>query len=86
MKKAILFLAIVFFSFKTNEEQKYVVTHTENDWAKYIQVLEIAKNQLKQSDVPAKYVLPEIDSISKMQDDFRAQIIPQLPKDSTKKK
>lgn len=76
-------------SFKTHDgEQKiYVVSHTENEWVKYIQTIEIAKSQLKQSDIPSKYSFPLIDSLTKMQEDFRSQVIPQLTKkDSTIKK
>ena len=85
MNKIIIFLALVFLSFKANDsDKKLSVTLSVNDWQSDIDILEIAKNALKQSDLPAKNVLPLVDSITKIQNEFIGQLKPQI--DTTKKK
>lgn len=83
MKKLIIIIGFIFLGFIP--EKKYSVTLPVNQWQKYINILEVTKNTLKQSDIPSKYSFPLIDSLQKMEEEFSGQIIPQLP-DSLKAK
>lgn len=91
MKKFIFLLPAVFtiiasFTPHTPAEQKYKMENTAARWQSTLQLIEYTKNVIKNSDVPAKIALPLSDSLTAFQNDIVAQVQPQMPKDTTKKK
>lgn len=87
MKKIIiLFVFALLLSFKKDSDKKYTVSLSVNDWQQKINVIEAAKNLIKNSDAPVKIALPAIDSLTKMQNEFISQLSPQLSDTITKKK
>ncbi len=92
MKKTLIIIALLsigLFSYKSWEEKKYSVSFTQQQWQTRYNWIEIAKQQLKKSDLPAKDVLFVTDSLlGKFQQDLATQLEPQFTQaiDSTKKK
>ena len=90
--KFILFVVIVssLLAFGViSEEKKYTVSFSRPDWEARYNWIEIAKAQLKKSDLPAKDVLFISDSLlGKFQNELALQLQPQFlaAQDTVKKK
>lgn len=85
IKKSLAILGIIgMLSFTTFEEKKLKVELPIKEWEKGIGAIELAKNAIKQSDLPAKVALVIVDSLSV----FEGKLIEQLNKqiDTTSKK
>lgn len=82
MKKIIIIIGLIFLiAFTpTDTEVKYNVSLSLQDWQHKLDIIEVAKNALRQSDLPSKISFPLIDSLSTIQNEFKTQIVPQLPK------
>lgn len=83
MKQAIIFVGLILLAF--TPEKKYSVNLSVNQWQQDINIIEYTKGVLKGSDAPAKIILPLIDSLTKIQNEFVTQLKVQIA-DSTKKK
>jgi hypothetical protein len=80
---AIGLLSLVAF----NEEKKYSVSFTQNEWQARWNWIEAAKDQLKRSDLPSKTVVFISDSLlGKFQNELAIQLQPQFAADTVKKK
>lgn len=90
MKKNILLLsAIALLSFGIiNEEKKFKVELTPDQWGSRFNWIQVAMTQLKKSNGPANEVLPLCDSLQKFSNELLAQLQPQFQAaaDTTKKK
>lgn len=85
---ALTFFAVLFFGFRAGNEneQKYKVEYTVPKWESKIQLLEAAKNIIKQSDIAAKVALPLSDSLTAFENEIIEQVKIQMPKDTIHKK
>jgi hypothetical protein len=80
-------LAIILLVVGFSEEKKYKVEFTQPEWEARYNWIEVAKSQLKASNLPAKDVLFISDSLlGKFQGELAAQLRPQFLADTTKKK
>lgn len=89
MKKSLLLFgiaAVTLLGFKALEEKKYKAEFTQEEWNARYSWVSIARAMLEKSNLPINEVKPLNDSLSKFLNELSMQIIPQLPKDTTKKK
>ncbi len=91
MKKSLLIgivlvVSIGMLAFKAAEQKKYTVSFTEAEWNSRYQWVAVSKAMLEKSNLPINEIKPLTDSLNKFMAELYNQIIPQLPKDSTKKK
>ena len=91
MKKSLLIgivlvVSIGMLAFKAIEQKKYTVSFTQDEWNSRYQWVAVARDMLEKSSLPINQVKPLNDSLNKFMMELSNQIIPQLPKDSTKKK
>lgn len=82
------FVAIVVsLAFRFKEEKKLKLEFTGKEWEARYNWLEIAKQQIRRSDIPAKDALFVCDSLlGRFQSEMVAQLQPQFTADSTSKK
>lgn len=95
MKRTVTFyvamavICIGIFAFGKYEEKKYKVEFSQPEWEARYGWIEVAKSQLKASNLPAKDVLYISDSLlGRFQSELAQQLRPQFmaAQDSTKKK
>ena len=79
-------LVIGLLAFKAAEQKKYKVEFTEAEWNSRYQWVAVSRAMLEKSNLPINEIKPLADSLNKFMMELSNQIIPQLPKDSTKKK
>jgi len=83
MKKTGLLVlgCILLFAFA---EKELTVKYDAKTWNEKLQLIETAKQLLKNSDAPSKYANPVCDSLSKFQKELVDQLQPQVPKEEKK--
>lgn len=86
MRKTLIITAFALMAFKANDEKKLTVAYSVNDWQKKVDLIEITKNALKNSNLPVNAVLPLCDSLSKFESELVTQLQPQVKADTIKKK
>lgn len=80
-------LAIILLVVGFSEEKKYKVEFTQPEWEARYNWIEVAKVQLRKSDLPAKDVLFISDSLlGRFQSELANQLRPQFIADTVKKK
>jgi hypothetical protein len=80
-------LAIILLVVGFSEEKKYKVEFTQPEWEARYNWIEVAKSQLKASNLPAKDVLFISDSLlGRFQGELANQLRPQFLADTAKKK
>ena len=78
---------LAFIATKNYDEKKYKVEYTQSEWQARYNWIEVAKSQLKKSNLPASDVLFITDSLlGKFQGELAAQLQPQFAQDTIKKK
>lgn len=86
---ALWIFLLVGFKYAEMQEKKYSVEFTQNEWAARYNWIEVAKQQIRGSDIPAKQALFVCDSLlGRFQNELAQQLQPQFQasNDSTKKK
>jgi hypothetical protein len=83
----VLAMAIGLVAFGINEDKKYKVEFTQNEWQARWNWIETAKDQLRRSDLPSKTVVFINDSLlGRFQQELAVQLQPQFAADTIKSK
>lgn len=83
MKKIILTTSLI-FALSFTAEKEYKVVYDLPNWESKLQLIERAKQAIKESDFPIKFALPLIDSLTSFQNEIKTQVLKQI--DTTKAK
>lgn len=87
MKKTITTILILsFITAFIPPEPKYKVELTLDKWQNTVNLIEQTKNAIKNSDLPTKYSLPLMDSLTLFENEITAQVRTQLSDTSKQKK
>jgi hypothetical protein len=81
--KSLIIGGLVLMGFRIPDEGKLKVELPLNEWQKGLNYLEVAKSQLKASNLPVNQVLPLVDSLSYLEDEIVKQLRVQIT-DTTK--